>query len=84
MWESMGPIADRTKDYLGVSDGAVAQFRRLMVKAAETVRDGEPAIGTPAAGRTTPNAKLVSFEGMVPKEGDWKDASSAVKDRKAA
>ncbi len=84
MWESMGPIADRTKDYLGVSDGAVAQFRRIMVEAAEAVRDGAPAIGTLAAGRKTPNEDLVSFEGMVPKTGDWKEASSAAKHMDAA
>ena len=27
MWESMGPITDRTADHLGASDLAVAQFR---------------------------------------------------------
>ena len=71
MWESMGPIADRTKDYLGVSDGAVAQFRKIMLAAARDWQAGKPAIGSVAAGRKTPNADLVSFEGIVPKETDW-------------
>jgi phthalate 4,5-dioxygenase oxygenase subunit len=77
MWESMGPIADRTKDYLGVSDGAVARFRKIMIDAAKEVRAGGPAIGTAAAGRTTPNRELCSFEGIVPKTTDWKTLHGA-------
>jgi len=72
MWESMGAIADRTKDYLGVSDGAVAQFRRIMIAAAKDVRNGKPAINTRAAGRRTDVSALASFEGMVPKDADWR------------
>ena len=34
MWETMGPIADRTKERLGASDLAVVEFRKLMVDAA--------------------------------------------------
>jgi len=84
MWESMGKIADRTKDYLGVSDGAVAQFRRMMVSAAEAVRDGGSVIGTPKAGRKTKNSELISFEGMIPKAGDWKEASNQTTRQNAA
>ncbi len=72
MWESMGKIADRTKDYLGVSDGAVAQFRRIMIEAAKKVRDGKPAINTRKAGRRTDVSSLTSFEGMIPKNADWR------------
>ena len=72
MWESMGPIADRTKDYLGVSDGAVAQFRRIMIAAAKDVQDGKAAINTRAAGRETDVSALSSFEGMIPKDADWR------------
>jgi phthalate 4,5-dioxygenase len=70
MWESMGPIVDRTKDYLGTSDLAVAQFRRQMVAAARRVRDGGPAIGT--EGERVPHVTLASFEGMVAKKSDWR------------
>ena len=73
MWESMGPIADRTKDYLGVSDGAVAQFRRIMIDAARDWQEKGVAIGTPVAGRETPNSDLVSYERILPKEDDWRD-----------
>jgi phthalate 4,5-dioxygenase oxygenase subunit len=70
MWESMGPIADRSRDTLGASDIAVVQFRRQMISAAKTFRDGGPAIGasSPRVART----KLASFEGIVPKTTDWR------------
>ena len=35
MWESMGRIADRSKDHPGASDMAVVQFRRIMIAAAK-------------------------------------------------
>ena len=72
MWESMGSVADRTKDYLGVSDGAVAQFRRVMISAARDYLDGKPAIATRAAGRSVALGDLASYEGMIPKDSDWK------------
>ena len=46
MWETMGPIADRSRERLGASDVAIVQFRRIMVDAARKLRDGGPAIGT--------------------------------------
>jgi len=70
MWESMGPIADRSQDKLGASDIAVVQFRRQMIAAAKTFRDGGPAIG--ATEPRVPRVQLVSFEGIVPKTTDWR------------
>jgi phthalate 4,5-dioxygenase oxygenase subunit len=70
MWESMGPITDRTEEVAGASDLAVVHFRRMMVAAAEKFRDGGPAIGT-----TEPHiahVALASFEGVVPKTTDWR------------
>jgi phthalate 4,5-dioxygenase oxygenase subunit len=69
MWETMGPIADRSRDRLGASDVAIVQFRRFMVDAARKVRDGSPAIGT--SSRHVPHVKLKSFEGIVPKTTPW-------------
>ena len=69
MWESMGPITDRSQDNPGASDLAVAQFRRMMVAAAKQFRDGGPAIG---AEKELPYASLSSFEGVVPKTTDWR------------
>jgi phthalate 4,5-dioxygenase len=70
MWESMGPITDRSEDNLGLSDIAVIQFRRQMIGAARRFRDGGPAIGTTEP--RVPHAKLASFEGIVPKSTDWR------------
>ena len=85
MWESMGPISDRSKERLGASDVAVAAFRRLMVEAARTVRSGGPALGT-----TEPHvlhASISSYEGVVPKTTNWRSlggGSEAPRERKTA
>ena len=70
MWESMGPIADRSEDLLGSSDKAIFTFRTQMYRAAQAVQKGEPALG--AVEPRVPLAKLMSFEGMVPKGDDWR------------
>ena len=70
MWESMGPIVDRSSDYLGASDVAVSQFRRQMVAAAKRFAEGGPAIGTTQP--HIPPVKLASFEGIVAKSTDWR------------
>ncbi len=70
MWETMGAIADRSKERLGVSDVAIVHFRRIMVEAVRTMRDGGKAIGTgPGA---VPHVALASFAGIVPKTTDWR------------
>ncbi len=66
MWETMGPIADRTSDRLGASDLAIVEFRRIMVEAAGRFHDGGPALG--AGGQWS---HLRAFEGVVPKTRDW-------------
>lgn len=70
MWESMGSIADRSEDRLGSSDKAIFTFRTQMYRAAQAVQNGEPAIGTTEP--RIPHAKLMSFEGIVPKGTDWR------------
>ncbi len=69
MWESMGPIADRSADHLGASDVAIVQFRRLMVAAAKAALAGEPVIGE---ARDVRLVDLASFEGVVAKDADWR------------
>jgi len=69
MWESMGPIADRSFDHLGASDVAIVQFRRQMVAAAKAAQAGGPVIG--AASRTR-QVDLTSFEGLIAKGSDWR------------
>ena len=70
MWETMGPIADRSAERLGASDLAIVEFRRRMVDAVRRHAAGEPAIGT--AGRRPPYVTLQSFEGIVAKGVDWR------------
>jgi phthalate 4,5-dioxygenase oxygenase subunit len=70
MWESMGPITDRSEEIAGSSDLAVVHFRRMMVAAGERFQDGGPAIGTTAP--RVPHVRLGSFEGVVPKTTDWR------------
>jgi phthalate 4,5-dioxygenase oxygenase subunit len=79
MWESMGPIADRSHDYLGASDVAVSQFRRQMLAAARRVAEGGPALGTVEP--RIPPVKLASFEGIVPKSTDWRRLGVAAEER---
>ena len=70
MWETMGPIADRSQDRLGASDLAIVEFRRQMLEAVRQFEAGGPAIG-----RTEPHiphVHLRSFEGVVPKTEDWR------------
>ncbi len=70
MWETMGAIADRSRERLGASDLAIVEFRRIMVEAVRAFSAGASAIGT--KDRTIAFAKLRSFEGIVPKSTDWK------------
>ena len=70
MWESMGPISDRSKDRIGASDTAVVAFRRLMVEAARDVKAGKPALGTTEPRIT--HATISSYEGVVPKTTNWR------------
>ncbi|MPZ55422.1 MAG: Rieske 2Fe-2S domain-containing protein [Rhizobiales bacterium] len=75
MWESMGPISDRTKERVGASDSAVVEFRRLMVEAARQMRAGGPTIGTTEP--HIPHVRIASFEGVVPKTVDWRTLGAA-------
>jgi phthalate 4,5-dioxygenase oxygenase subunit len=69
MWESMGPITERSEDHFGSSDLAVAQFRRMMLAAAKKFQQGGPAIGT---NRNMNYTDLASYEGVVPRSVDWR------------
>ncbi len=70
MWETMGPIADRTHDRLGASDQAIVEFRRIMLAAAHEVAKTGNVIGEHAYARYEQGVR--SFEGVVPKTTDWR------------
>ncbi|HEY8610188.1 MAG TPA: Rieske 2Fe-2S domain-containing protein [Roseomonas sp.] len=75
MWESMGGIADRTSERLGASDIAVIQFRRIMLDAVGRHEAGAEPIGleTPHL----PQAKLRSYQGLVPKTANWRSLGAS-------
>ncbi|MDB5594628.1 MAG: MarR family transcriptional regulator [Hyphomicrobiales bacterium] len=75
MWETMGPIANRSDERLGASDLAIVQFRRTMVEAVQRFMEGAPAIGTQMT--AAERARLRSYEGIVPKTTDWRTLSGA-------
>jgi len=78
MWETMGPIADRSRERLGASDIAIVQFRRVMVDAVRRFANGEAVLG-----RTEPHipvSELRSFEGIVPKTTDWRTLGASDKE----
>lgn len=67
MWESMGPIADRTNDKLGSSDRAIVEFRKIALGLArDAAAGGDPAPGRFGAG------DVHSYEQLVPKTHDWR------------
>jgi len=79
MWESMGAVADRTAERLGASDIAVIQFRRLMLDAAARFAAGADPIGLSQP--RLPQAKLRSYQGLVPKTDDWRTLGASDEER---
>jgi len=66
--ESMGPIADRTKENLRSTDRAIILARQRLVKAANAVQKGGGAPGL------TPEAQLVrSASFVLPVDADFEE-----------
>jgi phthalate 4,5-dioxygenase len=82
MWESMGPIVDRSKDHPGSSDMAVVQFRRMMLAAVKKFQETGAVIGT--GKDRIAHVKLASFEGLAPKTTDWKKLGAATEEEVTA
>ena len=58
--ESMGPIADRTMEHLGVSDTAVIQIRRLLLQTLEDHAAGEKLPGTDPASHQVRSSRFTA------------------------
>ena len=56
--ESMGPIADRTIEHLGVSDTAIIKIRRLLLKAVKDIEQGATPPGLNAASYRVRSARF--------------------------
>jgi phthalate 4,5-dioxygenase len=66
--EGMGPIVDRSREFLGTSDKAIIALRRLLLEAIETVERGEAPRGAdPAVSRN-----VRAHDEFVPADRDWK------------
>jgi len=66
--ESMGPVVDRSREYLGPADKAIIAMRRLLLQAVTTVESG----GDPPAA----DASYYSIRGVeriVPDDREWRD-----------
>jgi phenylpropionate dioxygenase-like ring-hydroxylating dioxygenase large terminal subunit len=67
--ESMGPVVDRTREHLTLSDRAVVAARRLLLQATRTVADGGDPPGTGAG-----YYRARAIEGVIPDGVKWQDA----------
>src|SRR3954469_21399024 len=76
--ESMGPIADRTKENLVSTDNAIIMARLRLRKSAQAVQEGKPA---PGLDEEAQSVRSASF--LLPEDGEFKDAAlDAIKVRK--
>jgi hypothetical protein len=66
--EGMGPIIDRSKEYLGPADRAIIATRRLLLQAVKTVREG----GDPP-GVDTSYYSARAIEKIFPREITWRE-----------
>jgi hypothetical protein len=66
--ESMGPIVDRSEEYLGPADKAIIAMRRLLLQAVRTVQTG----GDPPAVDDS-YYRLRAVERMIAEGVDWRD-----------
>jgi phthalate 4,5-dioxygenase len=68
--ETMGPIADRTGEYLGSSDAAVARFRRLFLDAIRDEANGDVPRGCSG---NEPYRRIGGIGVLHSADVDWRD-----------
>ncbi len=68
--EGMGPICDRSKEFLGTSDKAIVAMRRILLEGIATSEDG----GKPRGVDAQSYRMVRPHDRMVPKGQDWRDA----------
>lgn len=69
--ESMGPIVDRSKEFLGSGDGAVVQVRRCLLKALQQFMEGKTPDFANHEGIDYPN--LQPLARVITEEERWQD-----------
>ena len=77
--ESMGPIVDRSEEYLGPADKAIITMRRLLLQAIKTVQAGAdpPAVDTSYY-------TLRGIERILPDGEPWRDTMLPLMDPASA
>ena len=70
--EGMGPIVDRSKEHLAVSDRVIILTRQLLLEAVDAAEAGEPVRGADPATYTN----LRAADDVVPLDADWHEALS--------
>ena len=66
----MGPICDRSKEFLGSSDKAIVAMRRILLEGITAAENGDTPRGVDAQ-----SYRMVRpHDRMVPKGQDWRDA----------
>lgn len=80
MWESMGPLADRSREKLGASDIAIVHFRRVMLEAVGRFSAEGSVIGQVEP--RLPQAKLCSYQGVVEKTAPWRTLGASDEEAK--
>ena len=68
--ESMGPIADRTREHLGTTDKVIMANRRVLLKAIDTVQNGGVAPGIADAAQAHSMTGPDTVDGIAP-ANDW-------------
>jgi len=68
--EGMGPICDRSKEFVGSSDKAVVAMRRLLLEAIDSVETG----GDPRGLDPSSYRSVRPHDNMVPPGADWRQA----------
>jgi len=67
--EGMGPITDRSKEYLGSTDRAIVTLRRILLDAVSAVERGE----TPPGADPATHRAIRPYDGHVPLGADWRE-----------
>ena len=67
--ESMGAISDRENEHLGTTDAAIITLRRLLIKAARDMQEGQP---PPWQGADVPFNAIRSEEAIMSPTDEWR------------
>ena len=71
--EGMGPIVDRSQEYLGTSDKAIIAMRRMLLEATYAVERGED----PPGASPESHRHIRPHDGVIPAGVAWQDALAA-------